>query len=798
MTGRFARNTTATLFASFALIIVVPAFVGAQQAEQFAQGPFAMWESVGPGGGGGNFRASVSPFDKSLYFAACDMGGFYRSTNAGVRWRMVDGISHTSTPVIYDPADSNVCYVAHGVGAFMHNGWAISRSDDQGESWRQLYSFIGAYETNYPVCIAIDPDDTAIMFVGMSGKLPGRILRTDTSGHAWEACDKGIPETATCLDLYIVPAGEPGSRTILAITDLGPYKSTDDGATWTAASTGLPSGLKIVAHSASIDSKAGTVTAWIATEMGAKDGQFYGGMYKSADVGDSWTRVDSPVDAVFKESNGSYAGRITAVAANDVIPETVYLAAQIEGEPYRSGVWKSTDSGATWTFSLPGPATENILSEKRGYGSNVETGWLEQEFSWGWGGPPNTQDELYVCKGDADIVLAQDDGRTIGTRDGGATWQQLYSDHASGRFWSSRGYEVTTCYKVYWNPQDSDKMFIAYTDIGLFRSEDGGQSWTYSLRGSKHTNTVYDLVIDPDKPDTMWAAVSSSHDMPEWKTLVPGRYYSRGGVSMSTDGGQSWTPMGEETGLPNASCGRIILDPKSSPDSRTLYVTSWGHGVYKSIDGGKTWVESNSGINVSKDYNFWRMSMAADGSLYVITTKVINAKDETYTFDSGAIYRSDDGAATWTLLARNYWMAYPWDVECDPKDPNTVYVASKSDPHVESSAETPGGLYRSVDCGKTWARILPLDGPQRITIDPDTTNVIYVSTENDGVYRTSDGGVIWNHLAGPPFKSCLGISIDPNDPETIFVTTFGGGVWRGSAYGSGHEPEDGFTIDTEP
>ena len=771
-------------------VLVIMALGTAAFGQGGGEERFAQWESVGPGGGGGNFNAAVSPYDTSVYFGACDMGGFYRSADAGATWRMLDGISHTTMTVVFDPADTDVCYVAHRIGAFMNNGWALSRSDDLGETWAQVYGFIGAYETNEATCLAIDPDDTTRMFTGMRGVLGGRVLRSDTGGHAWEASDEGIAQDASVLEIVIMPTGEPGSRTICAVTDKGPYLSTDDGRTWKAEVRGLPTGWRIVASSVSNDVESGKTTIYIATEVKPYSGGLMGGIYRSED-GKSWRHVSSPIDKIGWESQFARIGRVAAIAANDVEPATLYAAIQAPGEPYQSGVWKTADGGATWEYSLPGPAEQNIHSEARGEGSNVETGWLTREFSWGWGGPPDTADQLYVCKSDPDIVLGQDDGRTIGTRDGGATWQQLYCNHVEGNRWTSRGYEVTTCYKVYWNPADHDKMFIAYTDIGFFRSEDRGESWIYALRGSKHTNTVYDLAIDPVKPDTMWAAVSSHHDMPEWKTLVPDRYHTRGGVSMTTDGAKTWQPMGGDGGLPNSSVGGIILDPKSAVESRRLYVTSWGRGVYKSTDGGRTWQEKNKGINTERDYNFWRMAMATDGTLYVITTKIIEPAGDDYRFDSGAIYRSDDGAESWKLLARGDWMAYPWDVACDPVDPNVVYVATKEDPHVIKGVLTRGGLYKSADRGETWANILEKKGPQRITIEAANPKCIYVTTEDSGVYRTTDGGIVWNHLEGPPFTNCIGVSIDPDDRETVWVTTFGGGVWKGSAYGSGFEAESG-------
>jgi len=752
----------------------------------FAQeGALRPWQPVGPGGGGGNFRAVVSPHEAELYFAACDMGGFYRSDDAGGHWEMIPGISHTTTPALFHPDEPGTVYVAHMIGAFLNRGWAISKSEDRGETWKRIYGFIGAYATNSVTCLAVNPENPSEMLAGTSGPKPGRILRSQIGGHHWKVSDEGIPSETEVLEIYFTAPNKASAREgepfipggkICAVTRAGVFLSVDGGRTWSPSPGGLPEGASPVACA-----EAGG-RIYVATGIEESGGSLKGGLFRSDDGGASWRQSGDPVAQVFEESGGRRAGELRAVAAAGD-PEIVYAAARIEGSPVRSGIWKSTDGGETWRYVLMGDDAENLLGPRRGEGSDVETGWLTREFSWWWGDIPITRDQLSVCEADSDIVLRQDYGRTIGSRDGGETWRQLYTDHVEGNRWTSRGYEVTTCYRVYWNPADHDKMFIAYTDIGFFRSEDGGESWIYSLHGARHRNTVYDLAVDPDDPSRMWAATSGSHDQPYWKTLVPDRDYSKGTVAMSRDGGKSWTNL--DSGLPNASCGRVVLDPESPPESRTLYVTSWGQGVYKSTDGGRSWERKVDGIDVENDYNFWRMSQALDGTLYLITTKTIEPREGGgYDFGSGALYRSEDGAESWQRVAKGDWMAYPWDVVCDPRDPDTLYVATKDDPHVASPYVTEGGVYRSVDRGETWERILENIAPQRITVDEENADIIYVGTEYDGVYRTSDGGRVWNRLKGIPFTNCFAVSIDPDDPETVFVTTFGGGVWKGSACGA--------------
>ncbi len=86
------------------------------------------------------------------------------------------------------------------------------------------------------------------------------------------------------------------------------------------------------------------------------------------------------------------------------------------------------------------------------------------------------------------------------TTDGGATWNGIYSRKVNDAGWTTVGLDVTTTYGVHFDPFDSKRIFITYTDIGAFRSEDGGTSWTSATMGvpEEWTNTTYWMVFDPE------------------------------------------------------------------------------------------------------------------------------------------------------------------------------------------------------------------------------------------------------------------------------------------------------------
>ena len=98
------------------------------------------------------------------------------------------------------------------------------------------------------------------------------------------------------------------------------------------------------------------------------------------------------------------------------------------------------------------------------------------------------------------------------TTDGGASWYALYSNQAPSGGWTSTGLDVTTTYGYLFDPFDSRRRFILYTDIGLFRSEDNGHSWIHSVDGAPDvwTNTTYWMAFDPAVRGKVWSVMSNA------------------------------------------------------------------------------------------------------------------------------------------------------------------------------------------------------------------------------------------------------------------------------------------------
>ncbi len=367
------------------------------------------------------------------------------------------------------------------------------------------------------------------------------------------------------------------------------------------------------------------------------------------------------------------------------------------------------------------------------------------------------------------------------TSDGGATWTAVYSRKVDDSGWTSRGLDVTNSYGIHFDPFDPKRQFITYTDIGLFRSEDNGASWTSSTAGvpSEWMNTTYWIVFDPDVRGRMWSVNSYTHDLPRpkmWRHNSVLNY--KGGVCISDDGGKNWTKS--NTGMDETAATHILLDPTSPVKARVLYVSGFGRGVYKSSDGGHTWALKNTGITQEEPFA-WRLARASNGTLYV----VIARRSEDGSFDNagdGALYRSTDGAEHWQPVSLPEGTNGPNGLAIDPQTPDRLYLAAWA--RAAGEHGDGGGIFLSEDGGRKWKQVLDKDRHiYDVTVDPQDPNVVYAAGFESSAWRSTDRGLHWSRIPGFNFKWGQRVIPDPLHREEVYITTFGGSVWHGSIKG---------------
>jgi photosystem II stability/assembly factor-like uncharacterized protein len=236
--------------------------------------------------------------------------------------------------------------------------------------------------------------------------------------------------------------------------------------------------------------------------------------------------------------------------------------------------------------------------------------------------------------------------------------------------------------------------------------------------------------------------------------------------------------------MPETAPTHILLDPSSPKGKRTLWVVAMGRGVYKSSDDGATWTLKNNGI-AQHEPLAWRLARSGDGTLYVVVAR--RGEDgSTGTSGDGAVYKSTDGAESWTAVNLPAGTNGPNGLAIDPDDPQRLYLAAWA--RAIGMDGTGGGIYLSVDGGRTWKTVLDRDQHiYDISIDPRDANLLYAAGFQSSAWRSNDRGEHWTRIPGFNFKWGQRVMPDPMEPKMIFISTFGGGVWHGpSAGATGH------------
>ena len=391
------------------------------------------------------------------------------------------------------------------------------------------------------------------------------------------------------------------------------------------------------------------------------------------------------------------------------------------------GVAKTTDSGHTWK-----PVWKEDSNMAGKPGTNIHDAWITERFGSDWGENPLT---LAVADQDPNLSYGTDLGRTMITTDGGVTWNAAYSKKIGDGGWTTTGLDVTNAYGYHFDPFDQNRQFISTTDIGLFRSEDGGKSWMSSTKGVPRdwTNTTYWIVFDPKVKGRAWSVNSWTHDLPRpkmWRHSGIAKY--RGGVCISVDGGRTWSQSND--GMEPTAATHILLDPISPVDARVLYVTGFGRGVYKSADGGKSWKLKNAGITQKEPFA-WRVARDGNGVLYLLIAR--RSEDGSIGTDGdGALYRSTDEAEHWTAVTMPAGTNAPNGLAIDPDNANRLYLATWA--LAKGDHGDGGGIFLSEDAGKTWKQVLDRDRHiYDVTIDPRDPKVLNAAGFESSAWRAN-------------------------------------------------------------
>jgi hypothetical protein len=331
------------------------------------------------------------------------------------------------------------------------------------------------------------------------------------------------------------------------------------------------------------------------------------------------------------------------------------------------------------------------------------------------------------------------------------------------------------------DPHETNRHYIAYTDIGLSRSLDGGRTWRWwnQETWAPWRNTCYELAFDPDTPGKIWGAFSDVHDIPN-DNIISERHGHQlpGGVGVSRDFGASWKV--EARGIPEQPVTSIVVDPRSPAGGRTLYAGVFEAGVFKSVDDGRTWALKPDGLGHPNNLRVYRVVLHGDGTLFASICAKRPSAGAPLMGEGVGLYRSRDGAANWEAIHPSPTLRYVKDFSVHPRDSGRILLGACDAGREDRS----GGLYLTEDGGQVWRRI-GRQGPQTFGgyFHPQREGWIYQTlTEGApgaGLWLSRDRGRTWEAFEELPFANIQRVEFDPGDEARIRVTTFGGSVWRG-------------------
>src|SRR5208282_531825 len=314
---------------------------------------------------------------------------------------------------------------------------------------------------------------------------------------------------------------------------------------------------------------------------------------------------------------------------------------------------------------------------------------------------------------------------------------------------------------------------------GIWKTTNGGLTWT-PLFDDQPVSSIGSIAVADSDPNVVYAGTGEA--------CIRGNISYGDGVYKSTDAGKTWTNVGLRD---TRHIGRVLVHP-ANPD--LIYVAALGHaygpneerGVYRSADGGKHWekvlfVSNHAGaIDLAMDRANPRILFAA----------FWEANRTPWSLTSGgpgsALYKSTDAGSTWKKIEGNGWPKATLGrigVSISPADPNRVYA-------VVEALEELGGVYRSDDGGEHWTHTtddhrLRSRSWYYMHIFADTKNPDVAYGLNVGAYKTIDAGKTWTPLPGFPHGDHHGLWIDPNNPQRMVnandggatITVDGGKTW---------------------
>lgn len=756
---------------------------------------------------------AVDPHDSRVVYAGAWDGGVYKTTNGGGSWHPLPNAPLSVSEILIDPENSDVLYAADRIGP------RVLTSRDGGDTWKVFFDAGAKYSAI--TTVDLSPQRNTL-YVGALGKgllrsslfeiesqKPEDITGYLTGAVVAMAIDKKDPES-----IYV------------ALDDKHLYHSEDGGETWRLLK-GFPEvdvlDLKINEENSSILYAATVGPSLSAGELSQEMSEERGrsGIYKSPDGGETWSYMECE-----KLEN-------TRIRELIVEGDEIFAAAQ-EGIFFSNNGGKSfKDISGTLSFKDIGvlaKAEDRVYLGTYGGGVYRADGVKRKKFSWRkTSGPrpnisnimvkihPENSEIIFASSYPGGFFVSEDRGKTWHERNlGSESFMGIIGRPASGIFQdvalvtSADDPGFRSYYPFDVSSHNPDLLYLGVYGGGLYRSINGASTWeeVLSLNGEYPSLHITSIKIDEYDPERVYIS-------------------SEEGVFFSTDSGLTW--QSENRGLPTTDVYSILMIPERDE----IYIGTRGYGVFKWNEKANRWIQLQPFGNNGVLWPVWN-----NRPLYQYTSLLIHPEDNNImyfgVFPSG-IYKSIDGGRTWReknvgsandgvmslvfhlenpeiIFAGTYnginvsWDAgdhwQTWDkgwpdeqwvfsIDFDPQNPDIMYAASKNGANMgEGERGFHGTVMKSIDGGATWFEITrglnKNNEFYKIIVDRFDSKRLYLATQGEGVFISLDAGESWrpwnkgltNLVAGTNGNNVTNTLQLSADGRVLYFGTAGSGVFR--------------------
>ena len=705
--------------------------------------------SIGPAIMGGRVSdLAVDPVNPDTFYVGLATGGVWRTANAGATFSPLFDKQPVASigAVAVAPSDPKVLWVGTGEANDRNSsGWGngVYRSTDGGATWAR----VGLEGSRTIPRIVVHPKDPATAWVAVMGDLwsPGGergLFKTTDAGKTWKAVLKApgkLDARVGCGDVVLDPSAPDTLYATLYARQRTPwsfsyglaasegqdvggiYRSTDGGTTWRKLEKGLPTltgriGLDISRSHPNI------VMAVVQSDQGGTVGiddllSRAGGVFRSEDGGDSWTRMNGLDPRPF------YFSQIRIDPAN---PQRVYVAGYM--------LHVSDNGGRSFREDLFGKVHSDChaLAFPKAEPPKVE---------------PPAPGEPALAPVTSRLLLGTDGG-IYQSYEAGQAWLHLNSIPA-GQFYRI-ALDDSLPYRIAGGLQDN----LNWVGPSRTRSKDGilNSDWTNIGGGDG-----FSCAFDPQDRDLVYA---------ESQEGMLHRFNLR---------------TGELKALrPNPAEGQPAFRYNwnaplfgSRHDKGVLYLG--GNQVFRLTDRGENWKAISPDLSTRDPLKTTATGSGAEtyGVVYTLAESPVKAGLLWAGTDDGKLWITEDDGGHWTDLsafvpapARGQWMSR---IEPGGRDPKVAYLAV--DAH-RAGLYAPL-VYRTTDGGRTWQSLaanLPQDVPVKVVReDPFNEDLLYAGTEA-GLYTSLDRGATWVKLGGLPAVAVDDLQVHPRDHDLVIAT----------------------------